>query len=253
MDLGGKVVVVTGAGRGLGRKTARMVAAKGARLALVDMAEDDVAETQRLCTDAGHDARYYLADVSDESPVESLFEKVTADFGRLDAVINNAGITRDGLLVKAKEGRVTGKMSLEDWNSVINVDLRGVFLCAREAAVRMIEGGNGGVIINISSISRAGNIGQTNYSAAKAGVAAMTVTWANELSRHGIRVAAIAPGFSDTKMVANIPEKILDRIVARIPLRRLAKPEEIGHTAVYILENEYFNGRVLEVDGGLRI
>jgi 3-oxoacyl-[acyl-carrier protein] reductase len=182
-----------------------------------------------------------------------LFEKVTADFGRLDAVINNAGITRDGLLVKAKEGRVTGKMSLEDWNSVINVDLRGVFLCAREAAVRMIEGGNGGVIINISSISRAGNIGQTNYSAAKAGVAAMTVTWANELSRHGIRVAAIAPGFSDTKMVANIPEKILDRIVARIPLRRLAKPEEIGHTAVYILENEYFNGRVLEVDGGLRI
>jgi len=253
MELGGKVIVVTGAGRGLGRKTACMVAAKGARLALVDMAEEDVAETERQCSEAGQDARHYLADVSDESAVEMLFDKVAHDFGRIDAVINNAGITRDGLLVKVKDGKVTGKLSLDNWNAVINVDLRGVFLCAREAAIRMIEGGNGGVIVNISSISRAGNFGQTNYSAAKAGVAAMTVTWANELSRHGIRVAAIAPGFSDTKMVANIPEKIMDRIVARIPLRRLAKPEEIGHTAVYILENEYFNGRVLEVDGGLRI
>lgn len=253
MDLVGKVIVVTGAGRGLGRRTAEMVAAKGARLALVDLTEEDVAETERSCRKTGQDARHYLTDVSDESAVESLFDTVVEDFGRVDAVINNAGITRDGLLVKAKEGRVTGKLSLEDWNAVINVDLRGVFLCAREAAVRMIESGNGGVIVNISSISRAGNFGQTNYSAAKAGVAAMTVTWANELARHGIRVAAIAPGFSDTRMVANIPKKILDGIVGRIPLKRLANPREIGHTVVYILENDYFNGRTLELDGGLRI
>ena len=216
--------------------------------------EDDLKETARLCGEAGSaKADWHFTDVSDEAAVVQLFNDVTRDFGRVDAVINNAGITRDSLLVKAKDGKVTGKLALEDWDAVLKVDLRGVFLCAREAAVKMIEQGNGGVIINISSISRAGNMGQTNYVAAKAGVAAMTVTWANELARYGIRVGAIAPGFCATKMVANVPEKILDKIKARIPLRRLGKPEEIGHTAIYILENDYFTGRVLEVDGGLRI
>ncbi|MGA8261474.1 MAG: SDR family oxidoreductase [Arenicellales bacterium] len=253
MELRDKVVVVTGAGRGLGKQMSLMIAAKGARLAVVDMSEEEVEETARLCNESGNESRHYVADVSDESAVEQLFADVAAGFGRVDAVINNAGITRDGLLVKAREGEVLSKMSLDDWNAVINVDLRGVFLCAREAAVKMIENGNGGVIINISSISRAGNIGQTNYSAAKAGVAAMTVTWAGELARHGIRVAAIAPGFSNTRMVAGMPEKIRDRVTARVPLKRLAKPEEIGHTAIYILENDYFDGRVLEIDGGLRI
>ena len=117
----------------------------------------------------------------------------------------------------------------------------------------MIEGGRGGVIINISSISRAGNIGQTNYAAAKAGVAAMTVTWAKELARYKIRVAGIAPGFCDTRMVANIKPEIRDKIIAGIPLKRLGQPEEIGRTALYILQNDYYNGRMLEVDGGLRL
>ena len=117
----------------------------------------------------------------------------------------------------------------------------------------MIEGGGGGVIINISSISRAGNVGQTNYSAAKAGVAAMTVTWAKELARHRIRVAGIAPGFCDTRMVAKIPPKILDRIISTIPLRRLARPEDIAGAALFILENDYYSGRILEIDGGLRL
>ena len=191
--------------------------------------------------------------MSDESAVEQLFDKMIEDHGRVDAVINNAGITRDSLLVKAKDGKVVDKMSLDDWNAVIRVDLRGVFLCAREAAVKMIDKGNPGVIINISSISRSGNIGQTNYAAAKSGVSTMTVTWANELARFGIRVAAIAPGFCNTRMVSNMPQKILDKIKSRIPLGRLGKPEEIGHSAIYILENEYFNGRTLEVDGGLRL
>lgn len=253
MDIHDKVVVVTGAGRGLGRKMAEMIAAKGGRLALAGISEEGLRETAGLCTKAGGNARHYITDVSDEAAVEKMFRDVVRDFGRVDALINNAGITRDGLLVKASDGKVTGKMSLDDWNAVIKVDLRGVFLCAREAAVKMIEQGDGGVIINISSISRAGNVGQTNYVAAKAGVAAMTVTWANELARHGIRVAAIAPGFCDTKMVAKVPQKILDRVIARIPLRRLGKPEEIGHTAVYILENDFYTGRVLEIDGGLRI
>lgn len=253
MELSDKVVVVTGGGRGLGKRMSMTMAGKGARVAVADLSEEEATETAQLCRRTGNESRHYVVDVSDEAAVEQMFDDVARDFGRVDAVINNAGITRDGLLVKAKDGRVTGKMSFEDWNAVIGVDLRGVFLCAREGAVKMIEHGNGGVIINISSISRAGNIGQTNYSAAKAGVAAMTVTWANELARHGIRVAAIAPGFSDTRMVAGIPPRVLDKITARIPLRRLGKPDEIAHTAVYILENDYFNGRVLEVDGGLRI
>jgi len=232
---------------------AEMIAARGGQLALSGISEEGLKETLQLCNRSGGKARYYVTDVSDEPGVEKLFQDVVRDFGRVDALINNAGITRDGLLVKAREGKVVGKMSLDDWNAVIMVDLRGVFLCAREAAVKMIEQGGGGVIINISSISRAGNIGQTNYVAAKAGVAAMTVTWANELARYNIRVASIAPGFCNTRMVANIPEKILDKVKAKIPLHRLGNPEEIGHTALYILENDYFTGRVLEVDGGLRI
>ena len=151
--------------------------------------------------------------MTDEPAVESLFNGVHKDFGSVDGLINNAGITSDALLVKATDGKVQRKMSLTDFHRVIAVDLRGVFLCAREAAVQMIESGRGGVIINISSISRAGNVGQTNYAAAKAGVAAMTVTWAKELARYNIRVAGIAPGFSDTRMVASIPPKVKDKIV----------------------------------------
>jgi len=128
-----------------------------------------------------------------------------------------------------------------------------VFLCGREAAVHMIESRRGGVIINISSISRAGNIGQTNYAAAKAGVAAMTVTWAKELARHRIRVAGIAPGFSDTRMVARMSPKIREKMVATIPLKRLEAPEEIARGALFVLQNDYYNGRILEIDGGLRI
>jgi 3-oxoacyl-[acyl-carrier protein] reductase len=155
--------------------------------------------------------------------------------------------------VKVEDGKVQGKMSLEDFNKVIAVDLVGVFLCGREAAVHMIEGGRAGVIINVSSISRAGNIGQTNYAAAKAGVAAMTVTWAKELARYKIRVAGIAPGFCDTRMVVNIEPAIREKIISNIPLRRLGQPEEIGRTALFILQNDYYDGRILEIDGGLRL
>jgi 3-oxoacyl-[acyl-carrier protein] reductase len=156
-------------------------------------------------------------------------------------------------LVKVKDGQVVGKMTLDHFNTVIGVDLAGVFLCGREAAARMIESGKGGVIVNISSISRAGNIGQTNYSAAKAGVAAMTVTWAKELARYKIRVGAIAPGFCNTEMVAKIRDDIREKIISGIPERRLATPEEIADTARYILCNDYYTGRVIEIDGGLRL
>lgn len=253
MDLKDKTIVITGAERGLGRKMAEVIAHEGARLALAGLDGAGLQETARLCTEAGGQAQSYVADVSDEAAVETLFASVRRDFGSVDGLINNAGINRDALLVKTENGKVVKKMSLDDFNRVIAVDLIGVFLCAREAAAQMIEGGRGGVIINISSISRAGNIGQTNYAAAKAGVAAMTVTWAKELARYKIRVAGIAPGFCDTQMVANIKPEIREKIIAGIPLRRLGQPEEIGRTALYILQNDYYNGRTLEIDGGLRL
>jgi 3-oxoacyl-[acyl-carrier protein] reductase len=180
-------------------------------------------------------------------------DQVTADFGRLDGLINNAGIVRDAMLVKVKDGEVVGKMSLEQWQEVIDVNLTGVFLCAREAAQRMIGQRGGGVIVNVSSISRAGNAGQTNYSAAKAGVAAMTVVWAKELARYGIRVGAVAPGFIRTPMVAGMKPEALAKMTAPIPLGRLGEPEEIAHAVGFIFENDLFTGRCLEVDAGLRM
>jgi 3-oxoacyl-[acyl-carrier protein] reductase len=253
MDLQGKAIVITGAAQGLGQKMAEIVAGHGANVALLDLDHAKLQNTVRLCAKAGGKAKDYPVDVTDEPAVEALFNSVRKDFGSVDGLINNAGITSDALLVKATDGKVQRKMSLTDFHRVIAVDLRGVFLCAREAAVQMIESGRGGVIINISSISRAGNVGQTNYAAAKAGVAAMTVTWAKELARYHIRVAGIAPGFSDTRMVATIPPKVKDRIVSTIPLRRFARPEEIARAALFVLQNDYYDGRILEIDGGLRL
>lgn len=253
MDLQDKVIAVTGGGQGLGRTMALSLAARGARLALVDLNQDRLDETVQLCKEAGGDGRAYLANVAREEEVISLFDQIVADFGALHGLINNAGILRDGLMIKAKNGVVEKKMSLAEWQAVLDVNLTGVFLCAREAAERMITLGCEGVILNISSISKAGNMGQTNYSAAKAGVAAMTVVWAKELARHGIRVAGIAPGFIATDMVASMKQEALDKMTAGIPLRRLGTPEEIGHTAVYIFENDYVTGRIIEMDGGLRL
>jgi len=253
MHVGGKTILITGGGRGLGRAMALAFAAKGARLAIVGINQNVVEEAATLCREVGAEATAYLADVSDESAVLDVFDKVANDFQALHGVINNAGITRDGLLVKAKDGKVLTKMSLADWQAVIDVDLTGVFLCGREGAAKMIELSTPGVILNISSLSRAGNFGQSNYSAAKAGVAAMTVTWAKELARHGIRVAAIAPGFCETRLVSGMKPDALDRVKAGIPLQRLGQPEEIAHSALSIFENDYFTGRILEVDGGLRL
>ena len=253
MNVKGKTILITGGGRGLGRAMALAFAAKGARLAIVGVNQGVVEEAAALCREAGAEAKAYLADVSDESAVLDVLDKVANDFQALHGVINNAGITRDGLLVKAKAGKVVKKMSLADWRAVIDIDLTGVFLCGREGAAKMIELSTPGVILNITSLGRAGNFGQSNYSAAKAGVAAMTVTWAKELARHGIRVGAIAPGFCETRLVTGMRADALDRMKAGIPLKRLGRPEEIAHSALYVFENDYFTGRVLEVDGGLRL
>lgn len=253
MELKDKTVLITGAARGLGGAIAAGLAARGTRLALVDLDEESLAPMQTTCEGLGAEVRCYATNVAKEAEVEALFEAVVRDFGRLDALINNAGILRDGLLVKVKDGEIVDKLSLEKWQSVIDVNLTGVFLCAREAAAQMIRLGQGGCIVNMSSISRAGNFGQSNYSASKAGVAALTVVWAKELAKHGIRVNAIAPGFVKTEMVASMKPEMLERMAAGIPLGRLCEPEEIAHAAIYLLENDYMDGRVIDIDGALRL
>jgi 3-oxoacyl-[acyl-carrier protein] reductase len=253
MQVQSKTIVITGAGRGIGRALADRFASRGANIALLDLNAADLEVSRALCESRGVQARCYLTDVSQEDQVEASLDQVVQDFGRLDVIVNNAGIVKDALLVKVQDGKVVGKMSLEQWQAVINVNLTGVFLCAREAAQRMIKLGNGGVVINISSISRHGNKGQTNYTATKAGVAAMTVVWAKELARYAIRVGAIAPGFTHTDILASMKPEVLEKVVAPVPLKRLGEPTEIAHAAEFIVENDFFTGRCIDLDGGLRL
>jgi 3-oxoacyl-[acyl-carrier protein] reductase len=253
VDLNGKVALITGAARGLGAAMARALAAKRVGLALVDRDADALESVRAELVSSGTMARAYTCDVGAERDVVQLFERVVADFGALDVSVANAGILRDALLVKAKDGAIQDKLSLQNWQAVIDVNLTGVFLCGREAAERMIRLGRGGCIVNISSISRHGNFGQSNYSAAKAGVAALTVVWAKELARHGIRVNAIAPGFIRTEILAAMKPEALAKTAALVPAGRLGEPHEVGHTLLYILENDYLNGRIVDLDGGLRL
>ena len=253
MDVRNKTVVVTGAGRGIGRAIALQFARHGANLALFDLNTGELESTLELCAAESVQARAYRVNVTEEAEVCAAMARVAAEFGRLDGLVNNAGIVRDALLVKVKDGAVVGRMSMDQWNAVIAVNLSGVFLCAREAAAQMIERGNGGVIVNISSISRAGNAGQSNYSAAKSGVESMSVVWAKELARYGIRVGALAPGFTQTDILASMRPEVLERLMAPVPLRRLGRPEEMAQSVLFIFENDFFTGRCLEVDGGLRL
>lgn len=252
MQLKDKVIIITGGGQGLGRAMGEYLAGKGARLALVDLNQERLDEAVAACKSAGGDARAYLCNVANEEQVSHMVSQVSDDFGGLDGLVNNAGILRDGLTVKLKDGELS-KMSLTQWQAVIDVNLTGVFLCTREVAAKMIELKRQGAIVNISSVSRAGNMGQANYSAAKAGVAADTVVWAKELARYGIRVAGVAPGFIETEMVGSMKPEALEKMTAGIPLKRLGKPMEIAHSVAYIFENDYFTGRILELDGGLRL
>ena len=251
MDINNKTVVITGGGQGLGRAMAINLAKLGANIAVVDLNEELLKESVALIEETGVKAKYYLANVTNEQEVEDTFKAINSDFDGIDVLVNNAGILRDGMFVKAKDGEVTKKMSLEQFQSVIDVNLTGVFLCGREAAVHMIEGGKKGVIVNMSSIARGGNMGQTNYAASKAGVVAMTVTWARELGRHGIRVGAIAPGVIRTAMTDAMKPEMRDRLEKMKPVGRLGEADEIAHTVKYILENDFFTGRVVEIDGGL--
>lgn len=247
MDVAGKNVVITGGGRGMGRQFAQDLKDLGAKVYVLDVMQETLDALKNETGISGS-----IVDVSNEQEVESFFEQYTAENGAPDVLINNAGITADALFIRQKGDEIT-KFPFSNWQKVIDVNLTGVFLCAREAAYHMVKNNTKGVIINISSISRAGNLGQTNYSATKSAVDSMTVTWAKELSRYGIRVGAIAPGYINTEMVAKIRPEVLDRIIQNIPLGRLGEMAEISEAVQFIIKNDFFTGRVMEVDGGMRI
>ncbi len=251
MKLENIVVVITGAAGGLGQAMSRRLAGQGANLALLDLQAESL---EKLADELGRDrALPIVCGVTDEGSVDAAMARVREHFGRLDVLVNNAGITRDALLVKFKDGELVSRMSLDYWKQVVDVNLTGVFLCARAAAEHMIRAGNGGVLINISSISRHGNMGQTNYSATKAGVESMSVAWAKELARFGIRAASISPGFIGTEMVRSMKPEALEKMTQGIPAQRLGEPDEIAATVQFIIENDYISGRDFGIDGGMRL
>jgi 3-oxoacyl-[acyl-carrier protein] reductase len=250
MRLKDKVAVITGGAAGIGKATALRFAEEGARVVICDLNE---AGGQETLAALGPEARFYKVNVADRQAVQEFIDGVVADFGRIDILVNNAGVLRDGLFVRVKEGQLVKQMAESDFDLVISVNLKGVFNCAQAAAPHMIRQG-GGVILNATSIvGLDGNFGQTNYVASKAGVIGMTKVWARELGRSGIRVNAVAPGFTATEMVAAMPENILDGMRSRTPLNRLGQPRDIANAYLFLASDEagFITGEVLRVDGGI--
>ncbi len=246
MQLKDMKIIVTGGAAGLGAHFARQLSAAGAQVAAGDVNEAGLKELPG----AIHTRRL---DVASEQDVAAFVAWAAEKMGGLNGLVNNAGILRDGLLVK--KDRTTGevtKLSLEHWNAVIAVNLTGATLMAREVVTHMVTAGQKpGVLVNISSIARHGNRGQSNYVAAKAALAANTVTWAREFASFGIRVGAIAPGMTETPMTRGMNQKARDALVAAIPVGRIGDPEDIWQAVKFIIECDYFNGRTIDVDGGL--
>lgn len=247
-----RVVVVTGASAGIGRATALRFAAEGARVAAWDVRMDAEALRSEL-ERAGGEALSRVVDVTDRQAVEAAVEELVGHWGGVDVLINNAGIVRDAQLVKWRGDEVVSTMSDEDFDAVIAVNLKGVFLCTRAVVPHMIRGGRGVILSASSVVGLYGNFGQTNYAATKAGVINMTRGWARELGRYGIRANAVAPGFIGTEMVESIPEKVVAGMVGRTPLARLGKPSEVADAYLWLASDaaSFVNGTVLSVDGGL--
>lgn len=244
MRLKDKVAIITGAANGIGLAAAEKFAGEGAVVAMADYDADmGITRAQEL-KEKGLQVEFFQVNVSDRQSIDSMAEAVKAAFGKIDILINNAGITRDGMLAK---------LAADDFQAVMDVNLTGVFHCTQAVLPFMLEQGSG-KIINTSSVSGVyGNVGQTNYAAAKAGVLGMTKTWAKELGRKGINVNAVAPGFISTGMTAKVPEKVIGQMQGMVPLGRLGKPEDIANAYLFLAsdESDYVNGTVLHVDGGI--
>ncbi|WP_433748788.1 3-oxoacyl-ACP reductase FabG [Falsibacillus pallidus] len=244
MRLQGKTAIITGGANGIGLAAAKRFAEEGAKVAIADFDEATGAARAAELNESGHDVEFFQVNVADRKSIDAMVGKVAERFGKIDILINNAGITRDSML---------SKMSEEDFQQVIDVNLTGVFHCTQAVLPHLIENGKG-KIISTSSVSGVyGNIGQTNYAAAKAAIVGMTKTWAKELGRKGINVNAVAPGFTETNMVAKVPDKVIDQMKSMVPLQRLGKPEDIANAYLFLAsdESDYISGTVLHVDGGI--
>ncbi len=251
MEIQGKKFLVTGGASGMGRNFTLNLAKLGGDVAFCDLNDDAIKDVEAAGADLPGSVVGFNANVAIEDDVVALIKSVRERLGGLDGVVNNAGIFRDGLLVrKDRETGEVKRMSLKKWQQVLDVDLTGPFLVSREFAAACLENEHGGVIVNISSISRYGNMGQSNYSAAKAGLVADTKLWGNELARHGIRTGAIAPGFVDTPILQGMRPDVLEKMLKSVPLRRPAHPDEIFLAVKFIFECDFFTGRCIDVDGG---
>jgi len=244
--------IVTGAAQGMGRHFAMRLAEAGGQVAAGDVNEAGLASLAQEATALRGKVHTRKLNVADEADVAGFVAFAHDAMGGLNGLVNNAGILRDGLLVKRDKatGAIT-KLTREQWQAVIDVNLTGATLMARDVAARMAETGSKGVIVNISSIARYGNRGQSNYSAAKAALATNTRTWASEFAPFGIRVGAVAPGMIDTPMTQGMNQKARDGLVAAIPVGRIGVPEDIWVAVRFVVECDYFNGRTIDVDGGL--
>ena len=246
MRLTNKVCIITGAAQGIGLATALKFADEGARVVICDLKPDSVEATVARVAARGARAMGFAVDVTDRAALDEMAAAVVARFGRIDVLVNNAGITKDARLQK---------MTIEQFDAVIDVNLRGVFHAAQAVLPAMLAQG-AGVILNASSVVGIyGNFGQTNYAASKFGVIGFTKTWSRELGPKGIRVNAVAPGFVETPILATIPDKVLQQMREQVPLQRLGKPEEIANVYAFLASDEasYINGAVIEVSGGMTV
>jgi 3-oxoacyl-[acyl-carrier protein] reductase len=245
-----RVALITGGAAGIGKATAKRFLEEGAKVVICDVnAEAGQAAVEEL----GGTVEFYQVNVADRQAVQSWVDDVVAKHGRVDVLVNNAGVLRDNTLVKVKDGELVKQMPEAEFDLVIAVNLKGVFNCTQAVAPQMIKQGSG-VILNASSVvGLDGNFGQTNYVATKAGVIGMTKVWARELGRYNVRVNAVAPGFIATEMVMQMPENILERMKARIPLGRMGKPSDIADAYLFLASDEasYVSGTVLRVDGSI--